>query len=65
MNYHGLTVHRTRFPELGYVKIDNACWQFIDLNQPDRMAQVGPHYKTKVELLADLERYARESWGLA
>lgn len=26
--------------------------------------EVGPHYRRKDELLADLTRYARENWGI-
>ncbi len=53
-------VMRTRFPELGYDKHDTALWRIIDLTDHPRVAPVGPHYRSKAELLADLDRYAAE-----
>lgn len=52
--------YKTRFPELSFI---NYCgiWRFIDA---ETKAVVGPCYSTKSELLADLPRYARESWGI-
>lgn len=52
----------TRFKELGYRKTMPGLWRFVDA---ETGADVGPQYRTKAELLADLERYARDSWGLA
>jgi len=49
--------HRTRYRELEFAKIEPGCWQFIDA---ETKSQIGPHYASKAELLADLERYARE-----
>lgn len=46
--------------ELYYGKQNNVGWRFVINNSG--FAQVGPIYKTKAELLADLPRYA-ESWG--
>lgn len=45
----------TRFPELSYAKTGNV-WRFVD-NSTGRV--VGPSYRTKAELLADVERYAK------
>lgn len=53
-------VSRTRFPELGYEKHDAALWRIMDLTDSGRAAAVGPHYRSKSELLADLDRYAAE-----
>jgi len=47
----------TRFPELGYRQDDRNCWRIYDLS--DRKP-VGAPYRTKAELLADLERYAEQ-----
>ena len=46
----------TRYPELAYEK-HGTIWRIIatDTNQA-----IGPFYKTKAELLADLTRYASE-----
>ena len=59
-------VYKTRFPFLGYTKIDVGCWMILDISDDrydSHIMQVGTHYKTKMELLADLERYATEVWG--
>jgi hypothetical protein len=55
-------VRNTRFDGLGYVppSCNGDAWRFVDMTDPQRNALVGPHYRTKAELLADLERYAKE-----
>ncbi len=53
-------MRKTRFKELGYAKHAPNLWRILD---SDTGAAIGPHYRTKAELLADLERYARE-YGL-
>jgi hypothetical protein len=47
----------TRFSNLDYCKLDKKTWQFVDANTGQ---QIGPHYPTKEELLADAERFAEE-----
>jgi len=51
---------KTRFKELNYCKIPPNQWSFVstETNQP-----IGMRYASKVELLADLDRFARE-YGL-
>jgi hypothetical protein len=61
------TITRTRFPELGLEKQGPNLWRFLDLSEPrigGRFSAVGEYYRTKAEAMGDLERYARESWGL-
>lgn len=60
-----MTVHPTRFEVLGFAKIKPGLWRVVALDYPRRPAAVGPHYRTRGELLADLDRYAFEAWGLA
>lgn len=50
-------VRLTRFPELGFAKHGHDLWRIIDACSG---AAIGPFYKSKAELLGDLERYARE-----
>ena len=54
---------KTRFDVLGLDKIDRNDWSFFDISV-NPAARVGPIYKTKIEALCDLARYARDSWGL-
>jgi len=56
-------IRKTRFKELGYARISNGHWQCLDITD-ETPAQVGPIYPTEKTLLADFDRYARESWGL-
>jgi hypothetical protein len=49
--------HKTRFKELGFWNLEPGCWQVVDLSG-DKPAQVGCHYSSKAELLANLEAYA-------
>jgi len=56
-----MTFHPTRFPELAYAKIDKGEWSFFAV---EGQCRVGPVYHSKAELLGDLTRYAKESWGL-
>lgn len=55
-------VRKTRFDGLGYLAPDKQGepWRFVDTTDSTRHAVVGPHYRTKEELLADLDRYAKE-----
>lgn len=64
-------VRLTRYPNLGYIKLDTVTWRFVclqDWNEGRReqykyqLPLVGQSYRTRYELLADLERYAKE-WG--
>ena len=55
-----LKINKTRFSELGLVNVDRGLWRFIVIEDN---AVVGPYYATKIEALADLDRYARE-YGL-
>ena len=48
---------RTRYTELGYRKDGPNLWRIC---ATDDGSAVGPHYRTKAELLADLERFAAE-----
>lgn len=50
-----MAVKKTRFAELGYDNFGKNCWRIIDLSNG---AAVGPIYRTKAELLADLHRFA-------
>lgn len=61
-----LRVHRTRFSQLGFVRLEPRVWRFVDLTegQTDPPRCVGPIYASRAELLADLTEYARTSWGL-
>ncbi len=51
----------TRFPELGYRMDAPGLWRIydiIDLKADGSPAAIGPQYANKLELLADLDRYA-------
>ena len=57
-------LHRTRFKGLGYIHQDKNLWRVVDLHDGINTNHVvGPHYRSKTELLGDLERYATETWG--
>lgn len=47
-------ISETRYAELGFQHYGK-LWRIIDRQTG---SAVGPHYKTKSELLADLDRYA-------
>ena len=46
----------TRFAELGYRCDGRQLWRIYDLS--GIVGPVGPQYRSKAELIADLERYA-------
>ena len=50
-------LYGTRYPELGYRKDSDTLWRIVDKSSG---AAIGPHYRTKGELLADLDRFARD-----
>ena len=54
----------TRFAGLFYGQTAPSCWRVIDAHET-RRAAVGPMYRTREELLSDLDRYARETWSMA
>jgi len=45
---------QTRYAELAYEQRGTNLWRIIST------AAIGPHYKSRAELLADLDRFARE-----
>jgi hypothetical protein len=47
--------YETRYPELAYRNIIPRLWRFVDVTTG---SCVGPEYKSRQELLADLHRYA-------
>ncbi|MGF6996762.1 hypothetical protein [Paraburkholderia sp. GAS32] len=58
----------TRFAGLVYLNQMPGLWRFVDVHdgmpkEGEAPRVVGPQYKTERELLADADRYARESWG--
>ncbi len=55
------TPSKTRYPELGYVRDGASLWRIVDMTwrkDDGLFSRVGPHYVTRGELLADLNRYA-------
>lgn len=50
----------TRFHELAYRKYAGKFWRIFDVTDASSPAAVGPHYRSRAELLGDLEQYARE-----
>lgn len=48
-------VYRTRFKELGFTNVAAGLWRFVDLSTD---CHVGAHYRSKAELMANMERYA-------
>jgi hypothetical protein len=56
------TIYETRFPELSYMKHAANLWRVIDTGTG---CAVGQQYRTRIELLSDLNRYASEYLGLA
>lgn len=52
---------KTRFAELGILKCTPSLWRIVDITEGlDSGRVIGPHYRSKMELLADLPRYAQE-----
>lgn len=57
-------LHRTRFKGLGYIHQDKHLWRVVDLHDGiNTVHVVGPQYRSQSELLGDLDRYAKETWG--
>lgn len=52
---------KTRFAEISYASIKPKGWSFFDSSTGNRVGEI---YASKAELLSDLSRYAKESWGL-
>ena len=62
MNTYAKNPTKTRFTNLGYINDAPGLWRFVDLSDNSN-ARVGPQYKTKIELLCDLDRYATQVFG--
>lgn len=61
-----IVMHATRFAGLAFANtnpVGPAVWRVIDKHDVGREAAVGPVYRTREELLADLPRYAADTWG--
>lgn len=52
-----LKINKTRFPELGFAQVMRGAWRFVDMSTK---ATIGYNYASKAELLADLERFAKD-----
>lgn len=48
----------TRYDGLGYRKVDATTWMFVDTSDGGD-AQIGPQYRSKAELLSDIESFAK------
>ena len=59
----GIKLTKTRFDILAIGQIERSCWRFFDVSDGEPRC-VGPLYRTKGEAMADLTRYAKDSWGL-
>ena len=57
-------MNATRFPELAYYNPIRGIWRFVDRENNREVGGGEEVYRTKAELLADLTRYAKDSWGL-
>ena len=53
-------IRPTRYDALGYRCDGRGLWRIYDIMDTDSAGAVGPFYRTKAELLADLDRYATE-----
>lgn len=52
----------TRFRFIGLSRLEAGLWRWVSLDGVgDAPSVIGPHYKSKGEALADLERYATDS----
>jgi hypothetical protein len=51
---------KTRYKELEYRKDGPTLWRICETPSSEANSAIGPHYRTKAELLADLERFAAE-----
>ena len=57
-------LHTTRFEGLGYIQQDSKLWRVVDIHDGrNTIHVVGPQYRSQAELLGDLDRYAKETWG--
>jgi len=58
----------TRYRYIGLSRVAPALWRFVSLDwegggtTPDSPSAIGPHYRSKGEALADLARYAEDSY---
>ena len=62
-NTYVVPLRSTRYSTLFYAYIDVGLWRFVVCDNGCCHA-VGPYYRTRVELLADVDRYAGV-YGLA
>jgi hypothetical protein len=51
---------KTRFVELLYRCVSKGSWRIVDASD---FRDIGPTYKSELELLSDLHRYATEVFG--
>ena len=51
------TLRPTRFPELAYWRQLSNLWRIVDTETENA---IGPHYRTRAELLSTLDRFASQ-----
>lgn len=57
-------LRQTRFAPIAYARISPREWSFFAVDADPLGHRVGPLYRSHDEMLGDLTRYARDSWGL-
>lgn len=55
-----MTIHPTKYAEIGYACTAPSLWRFIDV---ETGKEVGPQYRSRHELLADVDSYYQRAWA--
>lgn len=54
-------MYKTRYPEITFSQVTKGVWRiFTQWEEEDHPSAVGPCYASKIELLCDVDRYAKE-----
>ena len=54
-------MYKTAYPEITYSQVVKGTWRiFTQWEEEDHPSAVGKFYASRIELLCDLERYAKE-----
>ena len=61
-NYFSFPITATRFKSLGFANQKRGDWRFFDTST-GKPCSIGSAYKTKTELLADLQRFGTQWAG--
>lgn len=53
-------VHETFSPEVGFMRVAEGSWRFVDLDETTQICAIGQNYRIRADLMNDMSRFLRD-----